>query len=293
MKKLLLSLGTLGFVLLLPGLAGCGEPPAKLKVGQSMPDKAGPGDSVAVAITITNLGPGTVRGLRVQDRLPAGFQYQATTTVGGSHSRTARVEPKVGETQPAWGTWTMAPPSDRANPLVISFKIRASEVPGNFTNAVLITAASDTTLEPDPGAKITVTPRPAVGVTVSTTTPEVGLSVNAVYTITVVNTGSAEAPGITVIDILPPGLEFAGTRTIEGNAGRSSTVEPPAKSLMPAWAAWTIPAATKDGPGLLRIVFEARVIPGSAPGTFTNTVQVYNDRGLRVMVADVAPVALK
>jgi uncharacterized repeat protein (TIGR01451 family) len=293
LKKLLLGLGGLGIVLLLPALGACGEPPAKLKVSQSIPDKVGPGDSVAAAITITNLGPGTVRGLRVQDRLPAGFQYQVTTTVGGSHSRTARVEPKTGESQPVWGTWTMVPPSDRANPLVISFKIRASEVPGNFTNAVVVTASSDTTLELDPNAKVTVIPRPAISVTVSTGIPEVGLGVNAVYTITVANTGSAEAPGITVIDILPPGLEFAGTQTIDGNAGRSSSVDPPAKSLMPAWAAWTIPAATKDGPGLLRIVFEARVIPGSTPGTFTDTVHVYNDRGLRVTVAEVAPVALK
>lgn len=292
MKKLL-ALSVFWVALFVPILAACGEPPAKLKVGQSMADKVGPGDSVTVVITITNLGPGAVRGLRVQDRLPAGFQYQATTTVGGSHSRTARVEPKTGDTQPAWGTWTMAPPSDRANPLVISFKSRASDVPGNFTNAVLVTALSDTILELDPNAKVTVTPRAAVGVTVSTATPDVGVGVNAVYTITVVNTGSADAPGITVIDILPPGLEFAGTRTIEGNAGRSGTIDPPAKSLAPTWAAWTVPAATKDGPGLLRIVFEARVIPGSAVGTYTTTVQAFNDRGLRVMVADVAPIALR
>ncbi len=291
MRKL--SLGVLCAAVLAAGLAACGEAPARVKVSQSMPDKVGPGDSVAVIINITNLGPGTVRGLRVQDRLPPGFQYEATTTLGGSHSRTVRVEPKAGETQPAWGTWTMAPPSDRANPLVIAFKTRASQAPGNFTNAVSVTALSNTTVELDPNAKVTVIPRPALSVTVSTETPQVGLGVNAVYTITVLNIGSAEAPGITVIDILPPGLEFGGTRTIEGNAGRSSTIDPPAKSLMPTWAAWTIPAATKDGPGLLRIVFEARVISGSVTGTFTDTVQVFNDRGLRVLVADVAPVAVR
>ncbi len=285
-----LALAVAGLAL---SLTACGDEAAKLKVTQTVADRTGPGDTVAIIISVTNLGPGPARGLQIQDRLPAGFQYQATTTIGATHTRTAYLDPQPGTAQPTWGTWTMAPPAGRENPLVVSFKVKAASTPGDYTNSLALVTSSPSTVEVEGRGKVTVNPRPALGLTVATSTPAAGAGSNAAYTITVQNTGSAEAPAVTVLDVLPPGFEFAGTVSIDGNASRGGLIDPPPKSLLPVWASWTIPAATREGPGLLRIEFQARILPGTPAGVYNNTVQIFNDKGLRIMAGEVSPVTVR
>jgi len=281
-------------VLLAPVLAGCGEQPARLEVTQShQPKEVGPGDPVTFAVSIANKGPGVARGVRMFDKLPPGFQYQTTTTVGGNGARTQHLEPQPGATQPAWGLWTIPPPSGRESKVVIGFQAKASQAPGAYPNEIRLTTNSNSTFEFPPAARVVVIPRAALAVTVTAAAPETRVGGTIGYTITILNTGSAEAAGVSVTDILPAGFQFAATQLIEGNAGRVRFVDPIARSLMPTWAQWTIPAAAREGPGLLRIVFEARVLPGTPGGVYGNTVQVYGDKGARVLVGNVAPVSVR
>ncbi len=286
--------GTLVAVLLAPALAGCGEQAARLEVTQShQPKETGPGDAVAFVVSITNQGPGVARGVRIFDRLPPGFQYRSTTTAGGNGARTQYLEPQPGATQPAWGVWTIPPPSGRESKVVIGFQARAAQAPGTYTNELRVTTTSSSTLDLAAAAKVVVIPRAALVVEVTTATPEARVGSTAGYTITILNTGSAEASGVSVTDSLPSGFQFTATQLIEGNAGRVRFVDPIARSLMPTWAQWTIPAAAREGPGLLRIVFEARVLPGTPAGLYGNTVHVFGDKGLRVLAGNVAPVSVR
>jgi uncharacterized repeat protein (TIGR01451 family) len=288
-------------------LAGCGEATAKVRVTQALPKEAGPGDAVPVVISVVNLGPGTARGVRIQEKLPAGFQFIATSTIGGNSTRTGYADPRAGDAHPAWGTWTMAAPSGNESKLVISFAAKAAPNPGSYTSELSVTTSTVSTLEVETAAKITITPRAALTATVTTATPQVGVGGNAVYTITLSNSGSAPAEGVVVSDILPSGFEFSGTRAVEGNHGRTASVDPLPKHLIATWAAFNIPPASKDGPGLLRITLEARVLPGTPGGLYGNTVSIWwcrsqaapkgredqCDRGLRILVGDVAQVAVR
>jgi hypothetical protein len=110
-----------------------------------------------------------------------------------------------------------------------------------------------------------------------------------------------------VTDILPSGFEFAGTAAIEGNFGRTAPVDPRPKHLIATWAAFSIPPANKEGPGLLRIIFEARILPGTPGGLYGNAVSIWwcrsraaakgredqCERGLHILAGDVAQVAVR
>lgn len=298
--------------LLVAGLAalllmGCGEATAKVRVTQAFAKEAGPGDAVAFVISVVNLGPGPARGVRIQEKLPAGFQFVATNTIGGNSTRTSFADPRTGDAQPAWGTWSMAAPSGRESKLVIGFAAKAAPNPGSYTSQLNVTTTTASTVEVETAAKITITPRAALAATVTTSTPQAVVGGSAAYTITLLNTGSAPAEGVVVTDVLPSGFEFAGTRAVEGNYARTAAVDPLPKHLTATWAAFSIPPATKEGPGLLRITFEARILPGTPGGLYGNTVSIWwcrshaaakgqedqCDRGLRILAGDVAPVAVR
>jgi uncharacterized repeat protein (TIGR01451 family) len=53
-----------------------------------------------------------------------------------------------------------------------------------------------------------------------------------------------------------------------------ATVDPPGNSLLPLWSAWDIPGASGGVPGLLRVTFQARVLPAVAPGVYNLTAAV-------------------
>jgi uncharacterized repeat protein (TIGR01451 family) len=288
-------------------LAGCGEATAKVRVTQALPKEAGPSDAVAFVISVTNLGPGTARGVRIQEKLPAGFQYVATSTIGGNSTRTSHAEPRVGDARPAWGTWTMAAPSGRESKLIISFGAKAAPNPGNYTSELTVTTSTASTLEGETAARITIIPRAALAASVTTSTPQGFVGGSAAYTISLTNTGSAPAEGVVVTDILPGGFEFAVTQAVEGNFGRTAAVDPLSKHLSATWATFSIPPASREGPGLLRITFEARILPGTPAGLYGNTVSIWwcrsqaapkgrddqCDRSLHILLGDVAQVAVR
>jgi uncharacterized repeat protein (TIGR01451 family) len=55
---------------------------------------------------------------------------------------------------------------------------------------------------------------------------------------------------------------------------RVATVDPPANSLLPLWSSWDIPGASNGVPGLLRLTFQARVLPAVVPGLYNLTAAV-------------------
>src|SRR5260370_435073 len=100
----------------------------------------------------------------------------------------------------------------------------------------------------------------------------------ASYVISVANVGSAVAKGVAVSVSLAPGFLYAQTIAYEGNSVRVSQIDPPGNSLLPIWASWDIPGASNGAPGLLRLTFQARVLPGVAPGLYNLTAAVTSAR---------------
>ncbi len=132
----------------------------------------------------------------------------------------------------------------------------------------------------DPVALV-VEPRPSLTLTAAAATCQATTGGLATYVISVANVGSAVAKGVAVSVSLAPGFLYSTTTGYEGNSVRISAVDPPARPS-PAWASWDIPGASNGAPGLLRLTFQARVLPGVAAGLYNLTVAVTSAK-------DVAP----
>src|SRR5439155_1216766 len=73
---------------------------------------------------------------------------------------------------------------------------------------------------------------------------------------------------------LAPGFLYSTTTSYEGNGLRVATIDPPANSLLPLWSSWDIPGASNGVPGLVRLTFQARILPAVAPGLYNLTAAV-------------------
>jgi hypothetical protein len=113
------------------------------------------------------------------------------------------------------------------------------------------------------------------------------------YTIQVRNTGTAAARSTVISAALAGGFTYGGALEITGNSFRESVTDPLASSLLPSWGTWAIPPRQENGsPGLLRIAFDARIVPDQAPGNYPVSVTItYNNLPAQT-VSDQAQVAV-
>lgn len=252
-----------------------------------------PGALVGITITIANTGTGPARGVGVAEVLPPDFHYYELTTIGGDSIRTAIDDPGP-QGNPRWGTWTIpAGSSGKESTLVISFKAQAPLKPGDYQNAVSISTSATTAMDTGPPAVVTVDPRPAVTVTTAATAPSAVSGGTVTYVVSVSNVGSAAARGIAVSISLPPGFLYQTTNGLDGNGSRVQSIDPPTSSLLPLWAAWDVPAMTNGTPGLLRITFQAHVLPAVTPGVYTVTTGLTGGADIPPQtIGDAAPVAI-
>jgi uncharacterized repeat protein (TIGR01451 family) len=281
---------TLALILLSPlATSACGATPsttvtisqstdAPLSSGQK--GQLAPGAVVGITVSIRNTGAGPARGLTVEDVLPTGFRFQQLTTVGGNAIRTAISDPS-GTGNPRWGTWTIpAGSGNTISELVISFTAQAGQTPGNYVNQVKLDTSSTTEVQQGDPVTLVVIPRPALTLSAQPVTSQVSTGSTVNYLLSVSNVGSAIARGVAVSVTLPPGFLYVNTTGFDGNAVRISSVDPPGNSLLPLWSSWNIPAATSSGAGLLRITFQARVLPAVSPGQYSLTAGLTSSQDL-------------
>jgi uncharacterized repeat protein (TIGR01451 family) len=283
-------------------LAACGAANgARLQVTQTSDATAGtdhkghmaPGTFAGITVAIRNVGAVTARGLTIQDLLPDGFRYYELTTLGGNAIRTSTQEPGA-QGNPQWGTWTIpAASSSKESELVLSFKVQAATQPGDYTNHVKITGSEVGDVDEGDGLSLVVEPRPSLTVTTAATTDKATTGGTVTYVLSVNNVGSAVAKGVVVSATLPPGFSYTTTTGFEGNSQRITNVDPPGSSLLPVWASWNIPPMIKGAPGLLRITFQARILPGVQPGIYTLTTGLTAAQDIPAVTAgNGAPVAV-
>jgi uncharacterized repeat protein (TIGR01451 family) len=252
-----------------------------------------PGVFTGITLSIRNTGAGPARGLQVEDVLPAGFHYYSFTTLGGNAIRTDTSEPAA-QGNPSWGTFTIpAGNGNTVSALILSFKVQVALNPGDYKNQVKITTASAARIDQGDPVALVVEPRPSLILTAAAATGQVMTGSVASYVISVANVGSAVAKGVAVSVSLAPGFLYAQTIAYEGNSVRLSQIDPPGNSLLPIWASWDIPGASNGAPGLLRLTFQARVLPGLAPGLYNLTAAVTSARDVPPQtIGNTAPVSV-
>lgn len=251
-----------------------------------------PAAFAGITVSIKNLGTGAVRGLTIKDVLPAGFHFYEVTTVTGNAIRTGLQDPS-GPGNPTWGTWTLLPPSNgKDSELVLSFKVQAATKPGSYDNAIAVQGSNSGAVEQG-ALTLVVEPRPSLVVTTAATTGQVVTGGIATYVITVTNVGWAVAKGVAASASLPVGFLYLSTNGYDGNASRVEYVDPTGSSLLPVWGTWDIPGAVSNTPGVLRITFQAHILPGVQPGIYDMTTAVTASADVPVQVLGAqAPVAV-
>ena len=289
-------------VLLIPlALAACGpSASSRLVITQSTDAPSGadhkghlsPGAFTGITVSIRNTG-GPARGLTIEDVLPAGFHYYELTTLGGNAIRTATSDPAA-QGNPSWGTWTIPAGNGKtASALILSFKVQAALNPGDYKNQVKVTTSTPAEIDQGDPVALVVEPRPSLTLTAAAATGQVTTGSMATYIISVSNVGSAVAKAVVVSVALAPGFLYSTTTGYEGNSVRVTAVDPPANSLLPLWSSWDIPGASNGAPGLLRLTFQARVLPAVAPGTYNLTAAVSSAKDVPPQtLGNTAPVAV-
>ena len=264
-------------------LAACtGSESSRLTITQTTDAPAGadhkghvsPGVFTGITLSIRNTGAGAARGVMVEDVLPDGFHYYELTTLGGNAIRTATSDPGL-KGNPSWGTWTIPAGTDSTvSSLVLSFRVQVPLNPGDYKNKVTITTSTAVEIDQGDPVALVVEPRPSLTLTAAAAAGQVTTGGMATYVISVANVGSAVAKRVAVSVSLAPGFLYSATTTYEGNGIRVATVDPPANSLLPLWSSWDIPGASNGVPGLVRLTFQARILPAVAPGLYNLTAAV-------------------
>ena len=283
-------------------LAACsGSETSRLVITQSTDAPTGadhkghvsPGVFTGITLSIRNTGAGAARGVTVEDVLPVGFHYYELTTLGGNAIRTDASDPAA-KGNPSWGTWTIpAGNGNTVSALILSFKVQVALSPGDYKNQVKVTTTIPGEVDQGDPVALVVEPRPSLTLAVAATTGQVLTGGMATYVISVANVGSAVAKRVAVSVSLPPGFLYSTTTSYEGNGLRVATVDPPGSSLLPLWSSWDIPGASNGLPGLVRLTFQARVLPAVTPGIYNLTAAVTSAADVPPQtVGNIAPVSV-
>ena len=178
------------------------------------------GTTATYSITVSNAaGTGSAIGISISDALPAGFTYASTGSVAlnGGATRPATVNPVVGATNPAFGTFTIP----GAGSVVITFtvNIAASVAPGTYNNPATATYLDPTRTTvggtisagyAGGGAERVTVHAPDLTIAKSHVDPFTR-GTTATYTVTATNSGNVPTSGtVTVTDTLPAGLTPTG-----------------------------------------------------------------------------------
>jgi uncharacterized repeat protein (TIGR01451 family) len=162
------------------------------------------GDEVSFTVVVRNDGPEGATGVEVMDQLPAGLTYKSSTPASGT---------TYNQSTGVWEVGSLAPGATAT--LTIVATLTSS---GTKTNTAQVWKSNEYDIDSTPGnsisteddqASVQVVPKVvdlSVVKTVDNPTPFVNQSVT--FAVTVRNDGSNNATGVSVTDVLPPGLVF-------------------------------------------------------------------------------------
>ena len=189
------------------------------------------GDVVTFTVSAVNAGPNDATGVRVVDLLPAGLVFVSAA-------------PSAGTYDPSTGTWTLGTlASGGAATLQIAATVAEAD---SHTNVAQRMAQNE--MDPVPLndlSGVTVNGQSAdlqVLKTVSTRVPGIATVGERVrFTVWVTNRGPNDATNVRVLDMLPPGLIFAGAVASQG-------------TYIPGAGVWDVGALAASGPASLAML---------------------------------------
>ncbi|MEM1093845.1 MAG: T9SS type A sorting domain-containing protein [Bacteroidota bacterium] len=159
------------------------------------------GTDVTFTVTVTNDGPSDATGIEIADALPNGFDFVSATPSAGTY------------TAPTWSLASLA--NGMSETLEIVATVTGA---GPFTNTAELVAVNEDDPDSNPNngdlneddiASATVGGlQPDLSLMKVASAPGVNVGSDVTFTLSVTNSGSADATGVEVTDQLPAGLTF-------------------------------------------------------------------------------------
>jgi uncharacterized repeat protein (TIGR01451 family) len=154
--------------------------------------------NITYTLTVTNFGPSSASGVVVSDPLPAGTALVNATPSNGTVTNSAGVV--------LWNVGSLAKDAKATLTLVV----QANGL-GTITNsATVTTATADPNPDDDTASVVTtvIVPTADLALGLADSPDPVLTGYHLTYTLTVTNLGPATAPGVMVVDTLPPTVSF-------------------------------------------------------------------------------------
>ncbi len=187
---------------------------------------ANAGDAIAYTLTVVNNGTVAATGVTVEDILPSNVTFNSSTASSGSYD----------ETTGLWDIGTIGVGASAT--LTINVTVDAIVLP--MTNFAQVKTANEDDVDSTPDNNSGTTPQEddedsvviqpdttvylvdlALSTTFSSSTAEDGDT--RTYTITVINSGNADATGVTIEDQIPSELTLIGATTAKGSYDNDGT----------------------------------------------------------------------
>ena len=235
------------------------------------------GEMLTWTIAVTNSGEAEATGVKVYDELPAGIAYADISAITPA---TAQIVADGNGF--VWTIPTLAA-NTGAESVTFSAKVPVATPEGtNLLNTVTVTEIDErepeTPITDDAKTKV-IAPNLAIVKEVDKATEKAGATL--IWTITVTNSGEAEAAGVKVRDELPTGITYADISAVT-----------PSDAQIAADGSngfiWTIPAVAANN-GTATVQFSAKVPVGAAAGDEllnTATVTEFDEKEPETPITD-------
>jgi uncharacterized repeat protein (TIGR01451 family) len=164
------------------------------------------GTPILFTITVTNQGPDTATGIRINDRLPTGFNFAGWYASQGTYSN-------------ATGVWHLG---DLTNGGSATLEIEASAAAGSggfyFTNVASVGYSSheDPDAADNSDSVVVLVYGADISIDKSVNPPAASEGQTVTYTLVVTNPGPSRAPSIVVSEPLTNGLTYVGHTASQG-----------------------------------------------------------------------------
>ena len=231
-------------------ISAAGSGAADLAVTKTAPATGTVGSNLTYTITVTNLsGSNTATAAVLTDPLPAGLTFvSASSSVGTASNSGGVITANLGDLAPgASATITVVATPSAASSLTNTAMVSTSAGDVNLSNN---TASATTTVNTAAQANVSITK-------IASPDPDT-VGQNLTYTITVQNSGGADAAGTSVSDVLPAGVTFVSSSSSAGSVSNSGGTVTANLGTLAAGASDTITI----------------VVTPNAAGTLVNTASV-------------------